>query len=237
MSYKNLLQEWCQKNKVHLPIYKTENTTGVSHTHAWKSSVLVGTKYYYSEPKTNKREAEQDSAKSAYTLLSSWTEKSIEQKEPLLQIEQSDLQTKPMQPDLYIDEQEPTVFTFRRPDAPSSNRYAFIDLENIQPNPNDLKNANANIFGFYSTYSTVDVAKYEPYVKLISIDSPVTEAADHLLTYFIGKLIGAEGLIPNENQISIVSRDKASAIIVHLLTVDGFDVTHYKNAKDFETSL
>ena len=206
--------------------------------HQWIVEVYVYGIKFISGAKSNKREAEQEAACFAYTYARhKWdphadliypteakTDKHIDER-PDLQIDE--------RPDLQIDER-PDLQIDERP-----RRFAFIDLENIQPNiPSNLHNTNSYraIYGFHSTYATIDLSRYKTHMNLISVDSPVTEAADHLLTYHIGKLIGGHKISKND-QLAVVSRDKASAIIVHMLTIDGYKVDHYKSARDFESSL
>lgn len=266
MSYKNKLQEYCQQKGFPLPVYSSRIVSGDPHSPQWVATLTAFGNKYHSDPKNNKREAEQQVACDVF-MLTQDTSSTLD----LSKAETKESDNKPVTP---TKPATPTrSVTPTKPDTPDSKqvtykhieesltdrRLAFIDLENIQPVFNletqptlrpkyqlyttsttlDLPASTqpeVKMYGFLSTYSTVDVSKYKPYMEIVTIDSPVTEAADHLLTYTIGKMIGNKQITKTDH-ISIVSRDKASAIIVHMLQHEGYQVTHYKNAKDFESSL
>lgn len=249
MSYKNILQEYCQKKGYPLPVYDSYIISGEDHAPRWDATVTVLNISYQSAPKPSKREAEQDAAYFAYCRLTTGKSRERANKYPypqsrLMIVEGIDAAANtavpaervvPIENTIPTDDEQKSAQT----DNQHVERVVFIDLENVQPNPSVLhKTIGTNIimYGFHSTYSTIDVSKYEPYMSILSIDSPVTEAADHLLTYTIGKLIGSRRL-KSDVHVSIVSRDKASAIIVHLLELEDIQVVHFKSARDFEESL
>lgn len=109
----------------------------------------------------------------------------------------------------------------------------FVDLENINylitSKPDNIK-----IYCYLSSYSTVDTSTWEKVATVVKIDSAIPDAADHLMTYEIGKLIH---LLPTTTKIIIASRDKMSAVLTQLLTHDGYQVTHVKFAKDLKAIL
>jgi hypothetical protein len=109
----------------------------------------------------------------------------------------------------------------------------LIDLENIQPSILAIPK-NTTIYGFMSAFSTI--AKNE-LIQTFVVDSPVAEAADHCMTYITAKLVASGEIHPDHNRIVIVSRDKSSAILVHMLKSDKFEVTHLKTTIDIEAYL
>ncbi|XP_038707168.1 double-stranded RNA-binding protein 1-like [Tripterygium wilfordii] len=66
--YKNLLQEFAQREKIHMPAYKTEKS-GPPHNPAFFSSVEVGGEVFHGKPGGSKKEAEREAAKVAYSVL------------------------------------------------------------------------------------------------------------------------------------------------------------------------
>jgi hypothetical protein len=109
----------------------------------------------------------------------------------------------------------------------------LIDLENIQPSILAIPK-NTTIYGFMSAFSTI--AKNE-LIQTFVVDSPVAEAADHCMTYITAKLVASGEIHPDNNKIVIVSRDKSSAILVHMLKSDKFEVTHLKTTIDIEAYI
>lgn len=109
----------------------------------------------------------------------------------------------------------------------------FVDLENINylitTKPDNIK-----IYCYLSSYSTVDTSSWEQFATIVKIDSAITDAADHLMTYEIGKLTHQ---IPKTTKIIIASRDKMSAVLTQLLINDGYQVTHIKFAKELKAIL
>ncbi len=64
---------------------------------------------------------------------------------------------------------------------------------------------------------------------MITIDSGNSDAADHLMSYYAGKLSKTTDI---KNYI-VLSRDKASATLAQLLSADGFNVKHFKDIPTF----
>lgn len=109
----------------------------------------------------------------------------------------------------------------------------FVDLENINY-PIISKPDNVIIYCYLSSYSTVDTSTWEKVSNIFKIDSAISDAADHLMTYEIGKLVNQ---IPKSTKIIIASRDRMSAVLTQLLTTDGYQVIHVKFAKDLKAIL
>jgi len=116
-----------------------------------------------------------------------------------------------------------------------NTRIIVIDLENIQPSfPQHMARFEYNMHFFLSSYSTIDPEKYQAFGKVHIIDSSGSEAADHFMTYKIAQLAIKT---PTNTEFIIVSRDKSSSLLVHMLKHDGFTTTHLKNAKAIESLL
>ncbi len=110
----------------------------------------------------------------------------------------------------------------------------YIDLENIQPQLFDKIPQCCYIQCFVSTFSTVDYKKYQEFVDVKIIDSGITNAVDHYLTFQAGMDITSA---KTDDIFVIVSRDKSSEALVKLLTMKNFTVKHFKNSRDFEDYL
>jgi hypothetical protein len=196
----------------------------------WSSVVVVQELKFASDLKASKREAEQDASMKAYNHFTGQNpvvKKWPDSPRPTVKIVSK---AGSVYPDL-LD-----LNTFQET---NSGRVVFVDLENVQPDSTILERKSHpldKMHGFLSSFSTVDISRYRNFMTVHTIDSPITEAADHLITYTAGKMVSDKSIDVN-TQIVIVSRDKASAILVHLLQKDGFAVHHYKNAKEFENSL
>jgi hypothetical protein len=110
----------------------------------------------------------------------------------------------------------------------------LIDLENMQPNITKMVNSNKKIYFFMSVFSTVDASKYSPYGEIINIDSGINDAADHLMSYYAGKLTNT---LDKNVPIIVGSRDRSSAILVLMLKNDGYSVEHYTKVSNLENAL
>lgn len=120
----------------------------------------------------------------------------------------------------------------------NTHHIAIIDLENIQPKLASDLPKNLSVHGFVSTFSTVKTDRYADVCTIHSIDNSNSEAVDHFITYTVGKLVDK---LLNESPRNttqptafiIVSRDKSSSILVHMLQKEGFCVLHFKTASAF----
>jgi hypothetical protein len=258
---KSLLQEYCHKNHISLPLYKSYITGGTHHQPVWSASVVVGTNNYKPQGQFfTRKESEKKAAQLAYTLLLPQFEETDMTKSnsqlrntyknplppPLLLIPKLDVS---IDIDTYVTEDNPvTVVT---PNSKldktqyidsipyfndlSTNTIYVIDLENIQPNfPSNIGVLNLCIHFFLSSFSTVDADKYKDIGVIHIIDSSSSEAADHFMTYKVAQL--SLNVSKTANFV-IVSRDKSSSILTHMLKVDGFNVTHIKSAKELSSYL
>lgn len=68
MSYKNILQEWCQKNKKPIPVY-TDSKSGFDHQPLWDCSIKIDNTEFQVTHCLSKQEAQQNVAKHAYEHL------------------------------------------------------------------------------------------------------------------------------------------------------------------------
>ncbi len=114
------------------------------------------------------------------------------------------------------------------------NTVILIDLENMQPNITKLSSSIKKIYFFMSVFSTVDSSKFSPYGEVIKIDSGINDAADHLMSYFAGKIISS---MDKSTFIIIGSRDRSSAVLVTLLRNEGFLVEHHTKVQTLEKVL
>jgi len=110
----------------------------------------------------------------------------------------------------------------------------LIDLENMQPNINRLSKSIDKIYFFMSVFSTVDADKYKNYGEIIKIDSAINDAADHLMSYYAGKLTNS---LDKSVPIIIGSRDRSSAILVALMRLEGYIVEHHTKVQTLEKAL
>ena len=107
----------------------------------------------------------------------------------------------------------------------------LIDLENMQPTISSVSKHIKKIYFFVSMFSTVDSSKYEQYGEIIKIHSAINDAADHLMSYFAGKLAVN---LNKAHQLIVGSRDRSSAILVSMLRSDGYSVDHHTNIRTLE---
>lgn len=107
----------------------------------------------------------------------------------------------------------------------------LIDLENMQPAISSVSKHIKKIYFFMSMFSTVDSSKYEQYGEIIKIHSAINDAADHLMSYFAGKL---SVNLNKAHQLIVGSRDRSSAILVSMLRSDGYFVDHHTNIRTLE---
>ena len=107
----------------------------------------------------------------------------------------------------------------------------LIDLENMQPAISSVSKHIKKIYFFMSMFSTVDSSKYEQYGEIVKIHSAINDAADHLMSYFAGKLAVN---LNKAHQLIVGSRDRSSAILVSMLRSDGYFVDHHTNIRTLE---
>lgn len=120
-------------------------------------------------------------------------------------------------------------------DKKSKHYHIVIDLENMQPKLPNKKYNHISIYTFLSNFSTVDKSKYQNNTKINIIKSGNSDAADHLMTFTVGKLTATTN---KDNDIFIiVSRDKSSIILFEILKNEGYETHHHTNMKDFDDFL
>lgn len=108
----------------------------------------------------------------------------------------------------------------------------LVDVENLQPTL--IHGKPVSYYIFMSEFSSIDRAKYQsPISEVILVDSSNSDAADHLMSYYAGKLTKTL----NVKNYIILSRDKASATLATLLTMDGFNVKHFKDVSSMNTFI
>lgn len=111
------------------------------------------------------------------------------------------------------------------------NLYIFIDLENIKP---DLRTYHNNVFMFASTHSTINKSKFLKMGNILEIDSALSEAVDHFMTFTIASMLHQ---ISKSQEIIIVSSDKSSAVVSYLVGIEGYTVRHFKQSEDLNKFL
>ncbi len=220
-NYKNLLQEYCQKYDLSLPKYTHIRVGGEDHAPLWSATIYIeNCEFEYNSEQSyhSSKIAEKQLAKEIY-------EKILEQGHEFLVDKCND----------FDEVQNNTKIFHDTSDFEYYNALVFIDLENIQPTINYYTQLHDSleIYGFVSSFSTVKTDKYKSF-KIDRFDYGGSEAVDHRMTYVIGKMVP---YVSKDRRIVIVSRDKSSAILVHLLRLDGFDVTHITNAKECDKLL
>lgn len=110
---------------------------------------------------------------------------------------------------------------------------AFIDLENVNYSIK-TKPINLTIYCYISSFSSVLTNVWEPLATIIKVDSAITDAADHLMSYHVGKLLHT---LDKSTKLIIASRDKTSAVLHQMLIADGYDTVHVKSAKELESLI
>ena len=225
-SYKNILQEYCQKNKLAIPNYTYKIVGGTYHIPLWEVELNYNNNIFKAI-NTNKKKADQEVAKVVLEILGIITESLACNRAESLACNRAE--------QLVCDDKQYNMDN----KLSMHNNIVLIDLENIQPKFKYIKDINKlqyynNVYGFASVYTTVDINFYKKYFNIITINSPANEAADHLMTYYASKLISDE----NNKEIYICSRDKSSSILVHILTnIEKYNVKHYTNLEDVENML
>jgi len=208
MNYKNILQEYCQKNRLAFPRYTTFCTD--TYPTRWYgtielNSVVLPTNTDF----TNKTDAEQNLAAAMLAHI-----------QPYLQLHQQ--ATQPQTPRLPLTPRLSTL-------SPLDQTYnVLIDLENLQPRISHIS-PNVTVTCFLSTFSTINTTPYK-HCTIVLIDSGLPEAVDHALTFYAAS-------IPLEHTVVIVSRDRSSEVLAYLLKSRGQKVLHYKNTADFDTFI
>jgi hypothetical protein len=218
MSHKNTLQEYCQKHKIAFPIYKTHPPTNIQEQN-WTATVSCYNHECTSIGNFLKiREAEQNAAKQMYEFItrSMVSQPALQSVSHVQSVLQPVLQPVP----------QPV------PQTVLPNKYhIFIDLENIQPVIPDRLLPIINIYCFLSSFSAVDIEKYKNVANIYIIDNNGSDATDHFMSYKAGEL---SVNIPKTDIFIVVSRDKSSGVLTHILSTAGYRVEHYKNSKTFE---
>jgi hypothetical protein len=69
MSFKNKLQEYCQKNKLGFPTYSTQRCGGSNHKPLFESTLTLNEKLFVGVKSSSKKEAEQNVAELCYSIL------------------------------------------------------------------------------------------------------------------------------------------------------------------------
>jgi len=202
---KNQLQEYCQKNKIALPVYSF-----VQQDLNWICTGKVMDYSATSFPAQNKTEASMIVAKLLLEKLEAE------------QVAKANVVEEKASP------ARPTTSPAR---PPSLTPVVIVDLENM---PLKLdKNENAIFMLFCSSFSTIDFEKYKQF-NIYKIDSAITEATDHFISYTIGRMVGNKAYQPDKNLFIVCSKDKSSAIVVSLLQKDGFTVFHCRSQNDYD---
>jgi Double-stranded RNA binding motif len=178
MSSKNILQEWCQKMKLPLPIYNTVRIGGDDTHPIFASTVTIGGNYFTeTEIGCSKIEAEKAVAKTAYDT-------------PKLSLSQK-----------YADIRDIPIDNYRKIYLIDGDNY-HITEEKVFEESSSLfiyfvaKNNTGHI-------PVIQQQTYENCCIFIS-DSIGRDAVDHLITFYLGKM---SILWNNEKNYFIVTRD------------------------------
>lgn len=221
MNYKNILQEYCQKNKLELPIY-TSKASNNSHNPIWTANVFINNKIFNSGEFSTRKSAEQHAAELAYNHFIQPIQKPIQQ-QPIQQPEYNLFDLFDTNTDVNTNtDTKQDVFHVKKYKCP--NAIIAVDLENIQPD--FVYEVDADIHYFKSSYSTVSHEKYNG--KIHIIDCSHSDAADHYMTFIMARLTS----VKTNQKIIIASRDKSSGILAHILNNEGYNVIHVKTSND-----
>lgn len=231
INYKNKLQELCQKSKQQLPRY-TVYSNGPAHITKWIADVTVcGKKFHTTKSHDKLILAEQEAACIAYNYLQSkatttpiQSTTTNSQPQPITQQLQP---TTPRQFTTPINQQQQSEEILF---IPKNLKVVFVDLENIKMTA-PIELPNYVFYGFHSTYSTVSLDKVPSHIISIVIDSPHSEATDHSMTFHASRI--SLKYSKSDTNFIILSRDKSSAILTHLLKTEGYNVVHYKSEIEF----
>jgi hypothetical protein len=110
--------------------------------------------------------------------------------------------------------------------------HIFIDIENLRCKIEAKENVRYYIFA--SSFSTIDMEPYRKFAEINIIDSPLADAADHLMSFRVGNIMH---YITTNNKMVIVSRDKALGVLTHLLQSYGYQTQHIKSIQQFDELL
>lgn len=187
-SDKNKLQEWCHSHSVDFPIYETLFEGGPPHSPMWRSSVKFMGDTYIGIGK-NKKEAEKDVAKKILASLpneSSQLEVTIQQNEELLSEWMNSL----------------------------SGDVLFVDIDNYNIDIKSIRDSPDKFFLLFG--GKINRKKLIPFgslpnVKIFICDSLIRDAADHLLTLYVGRVY----------QVKLQRKELAN-INFYILTKDHF---------------
>ena len=231
LNYKGILQEYCQKNCLSLPLYLTKSDNSNKLQIKWNTMIEIGdilNSRVMSDAFNDKKGSEQDAARKLYNKLTNITNNNhIIDDLKIYNTSNAFYNLNPVTNNLNLT-------TLNSNDALCEKIY-FVDLENIQPEvPLKFNNKNTNIHYFSSMFSSVVVEKYSNYGQIHIINNSNSDATDHYMTYFVAKLLPK---LHFNVEISIVSRDKSSSILTYLLTQDGFKVNHLTTAEQFKQDL
>ncbi len=212
MSWKNKLQEYCMRHKLTLPQYFDESY-GSPHMLKWRSSVLVSDRRFSCElDATTKVEAQTNVAKVALENLVNYEHHLVLTGHDVVSIESNEI---PPLTEVYIHK------------PPEWN--ILVDVENIQPHICHGKPIHYYIY--VSSFSSIDVSKYKtPVSTVVTIDSGNSDASDYLMAYHAGGLAKTDNI---KNYI-ILSRDRASSTLAQILSMEKFNVMHFKTLDTFD---
>lgn len=170
-SWKNLLQEWCIKCKIPGPIYDVKRIdTGIDHSPIWEATCECYEKVFSSSG-SSKKEAELSAANIAYEYLRNNKVNDVIKKNKIDRVQK--------------------MYDIRNLDLNCYNKIVLVDGENIDLDISKITNEML-ILIFIAKNSSKNIffdlqQKYDNYYVFIS-ESVGRDAADHLLTFYAGKL-------------------------------------------------
>lgn len=165
MSYKNKLQEYCQKYKLTLPVYQlvSHQFDTKSNIHRFQSSVSIDNNIYVSDILLTKKKSEIDAAKNAIENLSKINIKHITS---------------------YVKYNKPKTI----------NRVILVDIENM-PLYFEKNKCNSDdwLIGFISKWSHYYGMRdtLSQYCTLNIVDSSDNNAADTMMIFIAGFLVSS----------------------------------------------
>lgn len=213
MNSKNLLQEHFQKQQQQLPVYQQQQIVTNSNQILWQSTVFLTDEREFSGlPCSKKSSADISAAEQALSALG-------------LRESANGSTNETMKKTRYECKSLADII----PDYNGGKVVVLYDLENI-PNPPTNFEPESNVvkkIGFKSRFSTVSSPEG---TETISINSAVSDAADHAMTYYAGRIAHCIQPIPLESKdkqlnFLLYSRDKFVSILGTLLQSDGYKVT------------
>lgn len=197
MSSKNILQEYCQKNKIPMPIYNTVIIGGTQTIPIFEST-LIFNKNTYCATGATKIMAEKKVAQSVYQSLPTITRSIIHIVTPTFKQKYCSIQA-------ILGEQYHQIY--------------LIDGDNCHITDDKIFEDNSNLFIYFVAknntrpYPFLHQEKYDNCCVFIS-DSTNRDATDHLLTFNLGKM----SILWKDKKYYIVTKDHFGECLEKFMT-------------------